>query len=88
MMVNKLFPLVVLFLVVSCRSKNENLKKTTPDKHPAIVVEEFVYELDNALTPQCHASTIEVSNGIPIASWLYLTQHSYKLCLYYHQPLE
>ena len=45
---------------------SNNSNKT---KHEAIVTEEFIYEIKDALTPQCHASTIEVSNGIPVASW-------------------
>lgn len=35
----------------------------------AIVTEEFIYEIKDALTPECHASTVEVSNGIVVASW-------------------
>ncbi|SDE98986.1 Predicted neuraminidase (sialidase) [Pricia antarctica] len=37
--------------------------------HPAVITQEFIYELEDALTPECHASTVEVSNGAVVASW-------------------
>ncbi|MEQ9583172.1 MAG: hypothetical protein RIM68_13625 [Arenibacter sp.] len=47
----------------------EKLPEVVPLDHPAIVEQEFIYELEDALTPECHASTLEVSNGTVIASW-------------------
>ncbi|MCJ7468595.1 MAG: exo-alpha-sialidase, partial [Maribacter sp.] len=38
-------------------------------RHPAIISEEFIYALDKALTPECHASTIAISNDAVIAAW-------------------
>lgn len=38
-------------------------------KHPAVIEQEFIYELDNALTPECHASTVEICNGTVVTSW-------------------
>lgn len=70
-----LFALLLLFLNLSCEKKAEPNKKNKQalqhkeSKNPAIVSEEFIYEIDKAPTPQCHASTIGVNNGIPIASW-------------------
>ncbi|MCF6223220.1 MAG: exo-alpha-sialidase [Flavobacteriaceae bacterium] len=61
--------LTILILNISCGNKKEPLKSENNTKNQAIVTEEFIYEIENALTPQCHASTIEVSNGVPVASW-------------------
>ncbi len=38
-------------------------------KHPAIVLQEFIYAIEEAPTPQCHASTIAKSNGHLVAAW-------------------
>ncbi len=54
---------------LSCEKKPKISHNSNRTKHDAIVTEEFIYEIKDALTPQCHASTIEVSNGIPVASW-------------------
>jgi len=61
--------LALVLLTFSCEKKSKLTQNMEPPKHAAIVSEEFIYEIDQALTPQCHASTIEVSNGIPVASW-------------------
>lgn len=61
--------LVIALFQVSCEKKPKTSQNQDNSKHKAIVTEEFIYELDKALTPQCHASTIEISNGIPVASW-------------------
>ncbi len=61
--------LTILILNISCGNKKEPLKSENNTKNPAIITEEFVYEISDAKTPQAHASTIEVSNGIPVASW-------------------
>ncbi|MDT7828813.1 sialidase family protein [Pricia sp. S334] len=47
----------------------EKLPEVQPLDHPAVLVQEFIYEIENAPTPECHASTVEVSNGTVIASW-------------------
>ena len=56
-------------LLVSCKEKVEKLPQVIPLEHPAIVEQEFVYELEKALTPECHASTVAISNGTVVASW-------------------
>jgi len=65
--------LIIIFTLIIFTSSCSNGKKTevlVPNtNHPAIISEEFIYEIKDALTPQAHASTIEVSNGIPVASW-------------------
>lgn len=43
--------------------------KTVRIKETPVVKAEYVYEIEDALTPQAHASTIVESNGIVIASW-------------------
>lgn len=65
----RLLFLLCTLLVVSCKGKMEKLPEVVPLDHPAIVEQEFIYELEDALTPECHASTVEVSNGTVIASW-------------------
>lgn len=61
--------LALLLFNISCEKKPKSSQNEIKTKHNAIVSEEFIYTLDKALTPQCHASTIEISNGIPVASW-------------------
>lgn len=75
---------LIAFIAISCKDRSEKKetpeteKKTVDDfvpptviplEHPAIIAQEFVYPLEGRPTPQCHASTIEVSDGIPVASW-------------------
>ena len=38
-------------------------------KHAAIVLEEFIYEIAEAPTPECHAPTIAEVNGAMVAAW-------------------
>jgi alpha-L-rhamnosidase len=65
-MKNLLFiTIAILFAANSCKEpvNNNNMK------HPAIVKAEFIYEIPDALTPQCHASTIASSGEVIIAAW-------------------
>ncbi len=65
--------LTILFIAMtaftSCGSNSTEKKAQTTAKNPAIVTEEFIYDIKDAPTPQCHASTIEGSNGVIVASW-------------------
>jgi alpha-L-rhamnosidase len=61
--------LLTALIILSCKGKMDKLPEVFPIDHPAIIEQEFIYELDHALTPECHASTVEVSNGVVIASW-------------------
>ncbi|MGB5556345.1 MAG: sialidase family protein [Flavobacteriaceae bacterium] len=58
-----------LLLCIACKKKIVQLPEVFPIDHPAVITQEFIYELEDALTPECHASTVEVSNGTVIASW-------------------
>lgn len=67
---------VIVFFLHSCTSKNES--GGTAMKHAAIIVEEFIYETSEALTPQCHASTIAESQGSLVAAWFGGTEEKNK----------
>jgi alpha-L-rhamnosidase len=54
------------FLLFGCINKE---KEAESKMHPAIVKQEFIYPIEKAPTPQCHASTIEESEGKLIAAW-------------------
>src|SRR5680860_874947 len=55
--------------IFSCQGQMKKLPEVKPLDHPAVLTQEFIYEIADALTPECHASTVEVSNGTVIASW-------------------
>ncbi len=55
-----------ILLIVSCSESEQQTKK---EADPSVVAEEFIYQIENAKTPQCHASTIAESEGVIIASW-------------------
>ncbi len=67
MKIKLLFIVATIVLVaISCQESENTSSKT---EHPAIVNEEFIYEIKDALTPQCHASTIAASGEVIIAAW-------------------
>jgi alpha-L-rhamnosidase len=68
-MKNIIFLLALSIITFSCGEKKKMTMNDEQDEDSAIVSKEFIYEIDKALTPQCHASTIEVSNGVAVASW-------------------
>ena len=72
------FLFAVLITLVSCKEKAFQLPKIVPIVHPAVVSQEFIYELEDALTPECHASTVEVSNSVVVASWFGGTEEKNK----------
>ena len=49
--------------IVSCKDSIKN------ESHGSIMLEEFVYQIEDAKTPQCHASTIAESGGILVSAW-------------------
>jgi len=63
------FVITIIATVFSCKGQSGGTPKIVPMDHPAVVSEEFIYDLDKALTPECHASTVEISNGVLIAAW-------------------
>ena len=52
--------------IVSCKVSDEAAVRKSND---SIVLEEYIYQIADAKTPQCHASTIAESNGILVTSW-------------------
>ncbi|MBK7106985.1 MAG: exo-alpha-sialidase [Ignavibacteriae bacterium] len=61
-----LFYLLISFVFANCTKPINNSEKV---KHQSIVKEEFIYEISNAPTSQCHASTIAVSGNNVVAAW-------------------
>ncbi|MBK8946221.1 MAG: exo-alpha-sialidase [Ignavibacteriae bacterium] len=59
------FSLIIL-INHSCSS---TIKKIYLDNNSAIISEEFIYEISDAQTPQCHASTIAISGNNKIVAW-------------------
>ena len=62
-------PAFIIFAVTFffCTSKRETGGDEV--KHKAIVLEEFIYEIADAQTPECHASTIADVDGKLVVSW-------------------
>ncbi len=75
----KLLP-VVFFILLAPYLAAQDMRLPKPGKpdHPAVLTQEFIYALENAPTPECHASTIAVSNGAVIASWFGGTEEKNK----------
>ena len=65
----QLFLFTVTILSFTGRGQDKKMPKVIPIDHPAIITQEFVSSLEDIPTPECHASTVEVSNGTVIASW-------------------
>ncbi len=61
--------IIVALSVISCGTTNNKSEEKTETNNSAILFQEYIYEIDKAQTPQCHASTVEESNGVIIASW-------------------
>lgn len=61
--------IVTIFLILFVNSCNSNEVTENIKNHVSIKTEEFIYEIENALTPQCHASTIAVSGDNVVAAW-------------------
>ncbi len=58
-----------LFFLFACKEKALRLPEVLTIDHAAVITQEFIYEPEDALTLECHASTIEVSNGTVVSSW-------------------
>ena len=67
-MMKKFNLILIMFVltIVSCKVSEEKLIVVS---HESVMLEEFIYQIADAKTPQCHASTIAESNGILVASW-------------------
>lgn len=64
-----LYLFIGISLVMACKEKPFELPKNLPIGHASVVTEEFIYEIENAPTLEAHASTVEKSNGVVVASW-------------------
>lgn len=64
-----LFVFTMTILPFIGHGQEKKLPKVVPLDHPAIITQEFVSSLEDIPTPECHASTVEVSNGTVITSW-------------------
>jgi len=63
-----------IFLILSvttiiCISCNKQVSKKNITKGSPVITEEFIYKIENAKTPQCHASTIASSKDVIVAAW-------------------
>jgi predicted neuraminidase len=58
---------VIAVTIFFCTSKKDAGGEKV--KHNSIMLEEFIYEIVDAPTPECHASTIADVNGILVAAW-------------------
>ena len=47
-------------------------------KHSSLINQEFIYEIEDALTPQCHASTIASSGSALVCAWFGGTEEKNK----------
>lgn len=59
--------LTLIFLTFTSCDQIEKSEHTK--MHKSVVEEEFIYEIEDAKTPQCHASTIAESGLILVAAW-------------------
>ncbi len=65
----KIVALAVLTFSISCSEQERILPDVQAIDHPSIIEQEFVSSLEDIPTPECHASTIAVSNATVISSW-------------------
>ncbi len=70
--------LVSILTFIACKEKSFKVPEVVALDHPAVITQEFIYEMKDALTPECHASTVEVSNGTVVASWFGGTEEKNK----------
>ena len=54
------------FFISSCTAVKKINQMTN---HPSYINQEFIYEIKDAPTPQCHASTIASSGSVLICAW-------------------
>ena len=67
--------ITISMFVVSCKPPSKEVKK---DKHQSVELEEFIYQIADAKTPQCHASTIAESGNVLVAAWFGGTEEKNK----------
>ena len=64
-----LFAFVFLAMGLQTIAQERSLPRVLPLEHPAVLTQEFIFSLEDAPTPECHASTVEISDDVVIASW-------------------
>jgi alpha-L-rhamnosidase len=70
------FSVIALILTTNgCKNSNENAPNIDNN---SIVKAEFIYQIEDALTPQCHASTVAESGDNIIAAWFGGTEEKNK----------
>ena len=65
----RLLIILTLVALASCKEKPFELPEDQPIEHESVIMQEFIYGLENAPTLEAHASTVEKSNGTVVASW-------------------
>ena len=73
-----LFLCSALLFTFSSQGQMKKLPEVKPLDYPAVLDQEFIFEIENAPTPECHAATVEVSNGTVVGSWFGGTEEKNK----------
>jgi len=61
--------LFLLTVVIPPMGIAQNNPDARDMRHPAILYEEYIFALEDAFTPEVHASTVAVSDNMVVASW-------------------
>ncbi len=72
---NSIILLMFLVVIVSCKNSSDQMKK---GQHKSVLLGEFIYQIADAKTPQCHASTIAESGDALVAAWFGGTEEKNK----------
>lgn len=65
----KLLLLSIIISLFANGCSKTKVEKSIRSKNKSIIKEEFIYEIADAKTPQCHASTIAESGKVLVAAW-------------------
>ena len=65
----KMLILFLLTVVIPPMGIAQNNPDARDMRHPAILYEEYIFALEDAFTPEVHASTVAVSDNMVVASW-------------------
>lgn len=61
--------ILIIGIIFFSGCSEAKIKNQSNNNNEAIIMQEFIYEIKDAKTPQCHASTIGESGGILISAW-------------------
>ena len=78
----RLLIILTLVALASCKEKPFELPEDQPIEHESVIMQEFIYGLENAPTLEAHASTVEKSNGTVVASWFGGTKKKIKMSVF------